>query len=158
MKTRYTFPRQVPPSRPKGFSVNNDCMIASLSVALDVPYEAAHQHAVDHGFNPKTGCHFWRLVALNFKQPIVNVLGRVLVSVYGKKTLCARIPKGYDGKPIVIESQVKAPTLGQFVADHPVGRFIIGVRGHALALVDGTVLDTASTGALYRVDEAWEVC
>ena len=39
--------------------------------------------------------------------------------------------------------QSLAPTFAQFAASNPVGRFVVLRRGHAVALIDGTFLDSA---------------
>jgi hypothetical protein len=38
-------------------------------------------------------------------------------------------------------------TLRSFVAAHPRGKFFLTTRGHALALIDGDLIDTTERGA-----------
>jgi len=40
--------------------------------------------------------------------------------------------------------QSLAPTFAQFAASNPVGRFIVLRNGHAVALINGTFLDSAA--------------
>lgn len=46
-----------------------------------------------------------------------------------------------------------ATTLGQYVASHPTGRYLIGTYGHAMALVDGVLVDTAARTSARKITE-----
>jgi len=48
-------------------------------------------------------------------------------------------------------------TAGTFAAQHPVGRFMITKRGHAFALVDGVIYDSARFSPRSIVRDAWAV-
>jgi len=48
-------------------------------------------------------------------------------------------------------------TLGQFVAAHPTGSYLLFTPGHAMALVDGTLTDTARGTGRRRMDMAYAV-
>ena len=43
------------------------------------------------------------------------------------------------------------PTLKKFIADHPVGAYYLSSRGHAMALIDGELIDTAEFKRLGNV-------
>lgn len=45
----------------------------------------------------------------------------------------------------------KGITLKTFLMAHPVGRYVVMVRGHALAVVNGNIIDTASIKSGRRV-------
>jgi hypothetical protein len=50
------------------------------------------------------------------------------------------------------------PTLAQFAKANPTGRFVLFVRGHFVALVDGTLHDwPKKTGARTRIRDAWKL-
>lgn len=51
----------------------------------------------------------------------------------------------------------RSGSLGKFVEANPVGRFIVHIRGHALALVDGTVYDTHESSPRCHVIGAWPI-
>lgn len=42
-------------------------------------------------------------------------------------------------------------TLNQFIAQHPKGRFYVVVRGHAIGIVDGLIIDTVTPRVRARV-------
>ena len=48
------------------------------------------------------------------------------------------------------------PTVLQFAKSHPTGKYILIVKGHALAVVDGVIYDTLRTKRA-RIFQAWEL-
>jgi hypothetical protein len=70
----------------------------------------------------------------------------------GVKGVCPRTGTGVIGaltdagikwKPIVLD---RYPTVQKFVKDNPKGSFYLSTRGHAMALVDGELIDTELKG------------
>jgi hypothetical protein len=55
------------------------------------------------------------------------------------------------------EHRWRTVTLDRFVAEHPVGHFIVLVDRHALAVCDGVVYDGWAISGLKRVESAFEV-
>lgn len=47
-------------------------------------------------------------------------------------------------------------TVGSFAKAHPSGKYMVYVRAHAIAVIDGTVLDDWNSTSR-RVTEAWEI-
>jgi hypothetical protein len=42
-------------------------------------------------------------------------------------------------------------TINKFIANHPTGKFYIGVSNHALAVIDGTIYDYSGEFKNYRI-------
>lgn len=51
----------------------------------------------------------------------------------------------------------RSGSVGKFAELHPNGRFIIHVRGHAFALVDGVAYDTMEVSPQRHVKRAWMI-
>lgn len=139
---------------------DNDCVVRAFMAALDIPYDKAHAwvkknmkredrqctytgHAVKYvegktkngykvkfmGLNPKVVTSWQKLVGSN--KTLVN-------PKYKKQT-------GY--------------TVKSFMKNNPVGRFVLVVPGHAIAVVDGVLYGNTNENAigLYRsVLFGWE--
>ncbi|NJO65482.1 MAG: hypothetical protein HC836_47535 [Richelia sp. RM2_1_2] len=50
-----------------------------------------------------------------------------------------------------------ARTLNQLLKIIPMGRFLVSVRGHTIAIVDGKIYDDASFGLKHKVNDVIEV-
>jgi hypothetical protein len=91
-----------------------DCVIRSCSAALDKSWDEVYIDLATEGFFLKD-------------LPSANATwGSYLLSKGFKKT----IPERY------------MYTVGDFAKDHPYGRYVLGTGTHAVAVVDGDVLDT----------------
>lgn len=95
----------------------NDCTVVAFAEVFNVSYEEAHLHL-------KTKC------------------GRV-----DRKGLCSYkvIPDSITGVKIATRTfgctNIPKISLGNFIKQHPVGRYYVCVRGHALAVIDGVIHD-----------------
>lgn len=106
----------------------NDCTVVSLAYALRLPYDVAHL--------------------------IMAKSGRVERS-WGSMTCAAAIVE--PGRLVKVEG-LPFPhiTLSEFCKTHPIGRYWVGVTGHALVVENGRVCDH-SDKVRRRVDMAWRV-
>ena len=50
----------------------------------------------------------------------------------------------------------RSGSVGKFIAQHPKGRFLVWVRGHAFALIDGQTFDTVETNPACHIFAAYE--
>jgi hypothetical protein len=112
----------------------NDCTVVAYSMATpNCTYDRAHELLASAGRKPRKGLRFDMTMHKMVHSPI---------SEYGV------IP--YQLKKI--ERRI---TLNKFVNDNPRGRFIVTTRGHAFAVVNGTVYDH-SYKSRRRVISVWE--
>lgn len=121
-------------------SESNDCTVRSLANAADVPYDVAHRVLKKHGRKDRRGATFKTLHAA------YEECGFRLVKVCG------------DGKRSRFAAQhtaarwVDGITFGKLVESlPPYGEYIINVTGHAVAVVNGKVIDTFHNNARKRV-------
>ena len=98
-----------------------DCAVHALSSVLQISYQAAYDFCAESGRKPNEGTYSDKL------PPIIN-------KHYGREVLI-QIPNRR-------EWQWKA--LSHFVDLYPVGRFYISVRGHAISMINGVVVDTTT--------------
>ena len=112
----------------------NDCVVRAFMMALDLPYDKAHKFVQDK-FNRvnRKGTYTARYLS--------NVVGHQKNGY--KMTLMGYHPKqAFGSRKKLVNPKYKKETgytVKSFMEQHPVGRYFIIVRGHALALVDGVL-------------------
>lgn len=98
------------------FRERSDCTVMAWSNCFDAEYSASHAWMKKHGRKDRKGMN-----NLHIRQALENVeKAKVKIGPYSRKN---RI------------------TLKRFCEEHPVGRYYILVRGHALCVKDGVVYD-----------------
>lgn len=144
---------------------DNDCTVRSIMVTFGLTYDAAHMIAKQHlgrkdrdgvyGFVPKMN-QLAKLRATFNGQRLVTLPEEMITRKVTKKATAGRsttISFKYE--------KTRQYTLRRFVREYPVGKFIIGVRGHALAIIDGVIQDWNgifdNPSDLRRIDGAWQV-
>jgi hypothetical protein len=136
---RYTNPRTW-----KFDGETNDCTVRALAIAADLPYPVAHAVLAKHGRAPRRGCvpdvSFPAYAELGFRPVQLKF---VQTQVY-RRSHSRQDRTGYTHyiQPTVAWMQRTELTLCQFLKQNPVGRFIVHVRRHAIAVVDGVVMDS----------------
>lgn len=95
----------------------NDCTVIAFAIVFKVTYAEAHKHMKE------------RCGRMNRK------------GVISKTVLPPSLPDVRFRVRSFNKESGNATTLGRFIKDHPVGRYYVCVRGHALAVVDGVVYD-----------------
>jgi hypothetical protein len=112
-----------------GLNEQADCTVRSVAIAAEIPYMAAH----------------------------------TMMKLLGRKYRCASrrgvIEQFFSTKPrlgrYTIAPQYLVPTptttVGKFLERRASGRFIVRVRGHVFAVVDGVVHDSYFCGRRKRV-------
>lgn len=115
-----------------GKGENNDCVVRATAIALGLEYDHVHAVFAAHGRTPgrRTKRH-------------------VSAAVFAELFPCI-------AREFAIKDANRFQTLAQFRKGHKTGRFIVFVRGHALALVNGTVHDW-TPGPRRRVQMFWNV-
>lgn len=98
------------------FKEHNDCAVIALAIVLDTTYAKCHAFLKKNGRRNKRGTPY---------------------SV-SEKAIKSMIRYRYVKGPY---SNSNKKSLKKFCQDHPEGRFLVGVRGHALAVIDGVIHD-----------------
>lgn len=110
----------------------NDCSVRSFAVVWGVSYERAHSHLQNFG---------GRKHRKGLSCEMMDTANE-----WCKKTLMKKGPY----------SETNRISLKSFCEKHPVGRYWVGVSGHALAVIDGVVHDY-KYGPRRQVTLAWRV-
>lgn len=111
------------------FREQKDCTVRALSNAKNIAYHNAHAILSKYGRKPKKGC-----TAAVWHRAYTDA-GMVCLGVYGT-TMSAR----YTARIVGMQAN-KGITLGRLVASLPMGKYIVIITGHALAVVDGKIID-----------------
>ena len=112
----------------------NDCVVRAFMAALDLPYDKAHKFVADKFKREfRKGTYTCKYLS--------NVIGRQKNGF--KMTLMGYHPsRAFGDRKKLVNPKYKKETgytVKSFMEQHPVGRYFIIVKGHALALVDGVL-------------------
>ena len=127
----------------------NDCVVRAIANACDVNYDQAHKYVADT-FDRKKGKGTTQMMSTldNVKEMTFDEVGQLSLFDEGitrKLKMFGHGPKQggdmvnprYNHKPV-------AYTVKAFAQDFNKGKYIVGVRGHALAICDGVVMDNGN--------------
>lgn len=95
----------------------DDCTVRALSLALDIPWDAAYVLLVSKGLE---------LHVMPDKASVIHAVLR---------------ERGYH-RNVVPDSCPDCYTLQDFCNDHPNGKFIVASDSHIVVVIDGDVYDT----------------
>ena len=116
-----------------------DCVVRALANAINMPYDNAHALLKKHGRKDRCGTYFHTM------QSAYEEAGFVLNSVHGT-TMAARATALMTGiKP---EDGI---TLSKLLPKLGFGEYIVNTTGHAVAVVNGKIIDTFDNPAGKRV-------
>jgi hypothetical protein len=128
--------------RPEAFAnERNDCAVRAMTLATGRPYAEVHALLAKYGRKTRRGTPFSSM------DSALTELG--LPKLTRCETDYQLVGGGYFGRRSWRDTS--RPTLARFAAEHRRGRYIVVIRGHAFALVDGMQLDMAPNGARCRV-------
>lgn len=117
----------------------NDCTVRALANASGMPYEDAHVLLKKYGRKNRCGAKFSTM------HSAYNEAGFVLNSVHGttgQARFVARFTKREAEAGI---------TLGKILPKLTFGEYIVNVTGHAVAVVNGKLIDTFDNPSNKRV-------
>jgi hypothetical protein len=117
----------------------NDCSVRALSNASLLEYEDCEQILTDYGRKFNHGA------SLNQLVKVCDSAGLRKVQTFGKSNQNRLLFAG------VATKQQQGITLGKFIKLHPEGRFVVLYSRHAVAVVDGQVVDTINNNPNVRV-------
>ena len=151
-------------SNSKAQGENNDCVVRAFMNAAEVSYDEAHA-LVEAWFarQPKQGTKGFAMKAVAKRGQSVNGLQFTYVGSHplaigarwNKDTRSYEIPSKVMSDSFQTLCKPKYPkqgyTVAKFAEAFPVGRFILIVRRHALAVIDGVIYDNPDQNdALFR--------
>jgi hypothetical protein len=111
---------------------SNDCVVRAISIAYCTEYEKIH--AALHKLGRKEGKGISTRLAMQ-----------------GREFIWHKSSSAYA------QSHVSG-NVGAFIKANPVGHYVVRVRGHALAVIDGVIHDSCLSNSLRCfVVDAWKV-
>jgi len=121
----------------------NDCVVKAIAAAAGVSYEASHAFAGDYLMRTnRAGTHLKMFLPNISREPMLMGCKSVIFNGLGEM----RITNRYKVHGQVIR---RKKTVKSFIQDNTKGSFVVTVAGHALAVVDGVLIDNA--GEEYRM-------
>lgn len=121
------------------YAESRDCTVRALSNSTGLHYGNAHAILKKHGRSDKRGCTYkvW--------HDAYTEAGVSLMGVYGTTHSARTLARGVS---VVAQDGI---TLGRILPKLASGSYIVIIRGHALAVVDGAIIDTNSNRINSRV-------
>ena len=120
----------------------NDCTVVSLAAAFKMSYKAAHKLASKYGRETGRGMRtafFKNMYSDLEKKGKVRELTREEITTYYPST-----------------GMIRQNKLSTFIKNNPLGTFVLMVRGHAITIEDGVVLQGFTPPNQY-VKIGWKV-
>jgi len=116
----------------------NDCFVRALTETFDIPYDEAHKLAADK-FNRKN-----RRGTQNPYPKLIDLCKEGFIIGKYKIDYIPTSDLEYSGSKTkigLLEGNEKHKiTVGMFLRQRPIGRYLILVRGHAFSVVNGVII------------------
>lgn len=133
----------------------NDCVVRAFMCALDIPYEQAHAYIKKEMKREDRQGTYTFLYSKNVIGKIKNGRRINFIGAHPDKTWMQKNIANTTNKKILANPKYKKPTgftVKAFLESHPVGRFVLVVEGHALAVVNGVLYGNSNEqySGLYR--------
>lgn len=131
----------------------NDCVVKAFMCALDCNYETAHAYIKD---KMKRKNNQGTLTAAYAKYVIGKTKNGKRISFIGYHPSKAFMKNQISGTCKVLKNpkykKSTGYTLKSFMENNPVGRFVLIVQGHAVAVIDGVLYGNSNerSKGLYR--------
>lgn len=120
----------------------NDCTVVSLAAAFKMSYTAAHKMAGKYGRKTGRGMR-----TSFFKDMYSDLEKKGRVRELTKEEITTYYPS---------TGMIRSNKLSTFIKNNPIGTFVLMVRGHAVTIEDGVVLQSFFPTNQY-VKIGWEV-
>lgn len=116
---------------------SKDCVIRAITNVTGVSYDEVHSFLASYGRKQGKGTDVETMITA------CKAFGLKFVGTFGKTSSarsCAYFAKRQYAHDH--DSGNKSITLGNLVKSLPFGRFVVVIRGHAVAMIDGKLIDT----------------
>ena len=134
---------------------NNDCVVRAFMAALDIPYDQAHAWVKKNMQREDRKGTF----TVKYSK---NIIGKTKngykVSYIGTHPSKEGINSRIGSSKILVNKQYKKATgytLKSFMENNPVGRFVLIVQGHAVAVVNGVLYANTNENAIGLYRSVW---
>ena len=113
----------------------NDCAVKAIAAAAGVSYETSHAFTGEYLMRTRRMGTLLGMFLPNItKEPMMLGSKKVEFKSLGN----IKITNGYKLYGEVVR---RKKTVKSFIKDNPRGSFVVSVAGHALAIVDGVLID-----------------
>jgi hypothetical protein len=122
-----------------GKNETNDCVVRAFAAALDLPYDKAHAWVKKELKRKDRKGTFMNLYGKNIISKTKN--GKK-ISFIGSHPSRDFMKYSIGSDKILVNTKYKTKTgytLKSFMENNPVGRFVLIVQGHAVAVVNGVL-------------------
>ena len=120
----------------------NDCTVVSLAAAFKMSYKAAHEMASKYGRRNRQG-----MLPVLFEYMYENLERKGKVRELTYEEITTYYPS---------TGMIRKNKLSTFIKNNPIGTFVLMVRGHAITIEDGVVLQGFTPPNQY-VKVGWKV-
>ena len=117
----------------------NDCVVKAFMVALDLPYDKAHAYIKDKMKRQDRKGTYTNAYAKNIINTTKNGKKITFIGTHPSRSF---FKHSFGSDKVLVNKQYKKPTgytLKSFMENNPVGRFVLIVQGHAVAVVNGVL-------------------
>jgi len=121
-------------------SENNDCVVRAFMCGFDISYEQAHAWVAKNFFRKNN--KGTQMDSDRIKEASGKTKNGKKVSFIGAHPSKNHINKVMGNNEMLVNKKYKKQTgftLKSFIENNPVGRFVLIVQGHAVAVVDGVL-------------------
>jgi hypothetical protein len=130
---------------------NNDCVVRAFMAAFDIPYDQAHAWVKKELHRKDNKGTFMNAYAKNIIGKTKNGKKISFIGAHPSRNMQYSI----GSNKILVNTQYKKQTgytLKSFMENNPVGRFVLIVQGHAVAVVNGVLYGNSEEkyNGLYR--------
>ena len=127
----------------------NDCVVRAIANACDVNYDQAHKYVAEtFGRKKGKGVDMFIPTMMHVKEMKFDEVGQLDLFKTGvtRKVKCLGYSPKQGGKLINTKYKHKpvAYTVKAFAQKFKKGNYIVAVKGHALAINDGVVVDNGN--------------
>jgi hypothetical protein len=133
----------------------NDCVVRAFMCALSISYEQAHAYIKKEMKRQDRQGTYTFMFAKNVVGRTKNGKRITFIGAHPDKTWMQTNVANNSSKKILANPKYKKPTgftVKSFLENNPVGRFVLIVEGHALAVVNGVLYGNSNEqhSGLYR--------
>jgi hypothetical protein len=130
---------------------DNDCVVRAFMCALDIPYEQAHAWVKKELKRQDRNGTFMNAYSKNIIGKTKNGKKISFIGAHPSRSMKHSV----GSTKVLSNTKYKKPTgytLKSFMENNPVGRFVLIVQGHAVAVCEGVLCGNTSEkyNGLYR--------